>query len=119
MPIEAIDTARLQARLPESVIVDNMGKGGKDQINGQGQAGGKAKPPVQISEALMKALNKNMETIHDVGIEFSVQNNTGRTVIRVVDKDTGKLIRQIPPQELLDLAAKLEDMMGILFDKRV
>jgi flagellar protein FlaG len=60
-----------------------------------------------------------MEAIHRVGLQFSVHEDTGQTVVRVVDKDTGELIRQIPPQELLDLASKLEDMMGILFDKQV
>jgi flagellar protein FlaG len=67
----------------------------------------------------MKALNNDMKALHRVGLLFSGHEDTGQTVVRVVDKDTGKLIRQIPPQELLDLAAKLEDMMGMLFDKQV
>jgi flagellar protein FlaG len=54
-----------------------------------------------------------------VGLQFSVFEETGQTVVRVVDKDTGELVRQIPTKELLELAARLEDMMGILFDKQV
>jgi flagellar protein FlaG len=44
---------------------------------------------------------------------------TGRTMVNVTEQETGKLIRQIPPKQVLDLAAKIEDMIGILFDKKV
>jgi len=34
----------------------------------------------------------------------------------VVDKETGEMIREVPPQQVLDLMAKIEELMGILFD---
>lgn len=40
-------------------------------------------------------------------------------MIKVVEKDTGDLIRQIPPEEVLDLVARMGDVLGILFDERV
>jgi flagellar protein FlaG len=40
-------------------------------------------------------------------------------MVKVVNKDTGNLIREIPPKEVLDLAAKLDEMIGILFDKTI
>ena len=40
-------------------------------------------------------------------------------MVRVVDKETEKLIREIPPEEFLNLAAKLDEMVGIIFDKKV
>lgn len=118
MAIEAINTARLQNPLPANVITGN----GTETRATQGETVPQQQEPVKahhISTAVMKALNNDMEALHRVGLQFSVHEDTGQTVVRVVDKDTGKLIRQIPPQELLDLAAKLEDMMGILFDKQI
>jgi len=121
MSIEAINTARLQTQLPANVILGNGKTGAASKASGADQAPEKpaVAPDLTISNGFMDALNTDLEAIHNVGLQFSVHNDTGQTVVRVVDKDSGKLIRQIPPQELLDLAAKLEDMMGILFDKNV
>ncbi|MEJ2025498.1 MAG: flagellar protein FlaG [Deltaproteobacteria bacterium] len=64
-------------------------------------------------------MKENLDLLHQVGLQFSIHKETGKTVVKVVNKDTGKLIRQIPPKEMLNLAAKMEDMMGILFDRRI
>jgi flagellar protein FlaG len=48
-----------------------------------------------------------------------MHEETGRTMVNVKEQETGKLIRQIPPEQLLDLAAKIDEMIGILFDKKV
>ena len=39
-------------------------------------------------------------------------------VIQLTDGTSGELIRQFPPEELLELQAKLDDLVGILFDKK-
>jgi flagellar protein FlaG len=120
MSIEAINTARLQNSLPANAIAGNTA------VHSPVTEGDKAREQQKQTPksnnrpaALVKALNEDMEAIRSVGLQFSVNQKTGKTVVRVVDKDTGELIRQIPPQDMLDLANKLEDMMGILFDKQV
>jgi flagellar protein FlaG len=53
-------------------------------------------------------------------LQFDVDEDLGRTVVRVLDKESGNLIRQIPSDEILALAkqmkelreAKLEDVDG-------
>jgi flagellar protein FlaG len=119
MSIKAINTARLQNPLSANVVGGNATADSQAVRGERVQDQRKLIPKSRISDALKKALNDDMEAIHRVGLQFSVHEDTGQTVVRVVDKDTGELIRQIPPQELLDLASKLEDMMGILFDKQV
>jgi flagellar protein FlaG len=57
-------------------------------------------------------------------LEFRVDDDTGKQVIRVIDSDTGKLIRQIPPEEVLNVISRaqdtLDDMMkGVLLDDKV
>jgi len=37
--------------------------------------------------------------------------------VTVFDKKTGKVIREIPPQQVLDLMRKIEGMIGLLFDQ--
>jgi|GEM_PF-391106 len=43
-------------------------------------------------------------------LQFDVDDELGRTVVRVVDKDSGKLIRQIPSDEVLALARQMKEM---------
>lgn len=52
-------------------------------------------------------------------VSFSIDERTDKPVIRVTDKDTGELIRQIPEQEMLDLLSKLEYIAGLIYHKQV
>ncbi|MEF3168902.1 MAG: flagellar protein FlaG [Deltaproteobacteria bacterium] len=74
---------------------------------------------VAFSDQFLKAIEEDLSLLHKVGISFSLHKETGRTMVKVFDKETNKLIREIPPEEFLDLAVKIHEMVGILFDKRV
>ena len=43
-------------------------------------------------------------------LSFKTHQDTGRTIIQVTDRETGELIRQIPSEEMIELAEKLKDM---------
>jgi flagellar protein FlaG len=47
-------------------------------------------------------------------INFSLDEGTGKTIVRVVEKQTGTLIRQIPSQEMLEIAQALDRLQGLL-----
>ena len=51
-------------------------------------------------------------------LSFSLDEDTGDTVINVVDNKTGDVIRQIPPEEILNLKKKMGKMQGLLLDTR-
>lgn len=72
-----------------------------------------------VSEDFLKALEAEIESLHHVGLQFAKHDISGKTMIRIVNKDTGSTIREIPSEKLLDLSAKLDEMLGILFDKTV
>lgn len=73
----------------------------------------------EISPSLLNQIQQNINIMHNVSLQFSMHEATGRTMVNVTEQETGKLIRQIPPEQILDLAAKIDDMIGILFDKKV
>lgn len=58
---------------------------------------------------VVKELNDYVQSINR-NLEFSVDEGTERTVIRVVDTATGELVRQIPSEEVLQVARHLRDM---------
>lgn len=47
-------------------------------------------------------------------IEFSVDQESNRTIIRVRDTETGEVIRQLPPEEILRIAERLAEAEGLL-----
>ncbi len=51
-------------------------------------------------------------------IEFSINDDTGQTVIRIVDSENDQVIRQIPPEEMLRLAEHLKDAQGLIVDSK-
>jgi flagellar protein FlaG len=51
-------------------------------------------------------------------LRFKVDENTGQTVVRVVDQETGRLIRQVPNQNVLDLNAFLDSISGLLLQEQ-
>lgn len=64
-------------------------------------------------EAVVDNVNEYVQNISRQ-LNFSVEKDTGKTIIKVVDSDTGDLIRQIPTEEFLELAKALEKAKGIL-----
>jgi flagellar protein FlaG len=49
---------------------------------------------------------------------FTIHEGTGRFLVRLVDQETNEVIREIPPEKLLDLVANIWEMVGILVDER-
>lgn len=52
-------------------------------------------------------------------LQFSVSESTGRTIVTVVDSETGETIRQIPPEEVISLAEHMDSMQGALLSAKV
>lgn len=52
-------------------------------------------------------------------LEFSVDESTGTTVVKVIARDSGEVIRQIPSETALELAKSLQDVNSLLFDEKV
>lgn len=47
-------------------------------------------------------------------LEFSVNKDDGHTIVRVIDRETQKLIRQIPSEEAIAISRSLDRMQGFL-----
>ena len=73
--------------------------------------------PSKLTE-LVTDVQKNVNMIHGVDLEFSIHEASGEIMVTVMDGSTGEVIREVPPSEILDLAAKLEEMVGLMFDQK-
>jgi len=56
--------------------------------------------------------------LSSIRVSFSPDKDTGETLIKVIDNQTNEVVRQIPPEELMRLKKRLEDLQGLLVDKK-
>lgn len=51
--------------------------------------------------------------------EFVLDEQINRIVVKVIDRETDKLIKEIPPEEIQHLIARLRETMGLLVDEEI
>ena len=76
----------------------------------------RAERPVQAPDAA-RAVAKQIEAYlrsNGRSVEFSVDADSGRTIVSVRDKETGELIRQIPGDEVLRIAQAMKELTSLL-----
>lgn len=71
-------------------------------------------PSRQAVEQAVKEIKHTMASMSSADLSFSIDGDTQQTVVRVVDSQTGDLIRQIPSQELIDIAKAMSRAQGLL-----
>jgi flagellar protein FlaG len=71
-------------------------------------------------DTLIKMINKANKAFEAkyTRLEFSIHKETHEIVVKVYDKETNELIREIPPEKILDIIAKLWELAGIFVDER-
>jgi flagellar protein FlaG len=73
--------------------------------------------PITVDKAAMReaivVANKAMQSL-ERGLEFSVDAESGEMLVRVIDRATRQVIRQIPSEEMLAIARALDRMRGLL-----
>ncbi len=83
---------------------------------GQGNEPEKSAAPAAVDklEAVARAVQSLNDYVQSIGrdLSFSVDEELQKTVVKVVESSTGKLVRQIPDEVFLDLARRLNDDSG-------
>tara|TARA_B100000795_G_C22689592_1_gene395075 strand:- start:509 stop:883 length:375 start_codon:yes stop_codon:yes gene_type:complete len=77
-------------------------------------------PTISPSELADKIERLNKElTSRNQAVAFSSDATTGRDIVRVTNRTTGELIRQMPTAEALKAMQNIDQMMGLIFNKSV
>lgn len=82
----------------------------------ENEQNGKAPTDKQIKDAISRA-NNTMKA-HRTRCEFSYHDDTNRISIKVIDAETEKVVREIPPEETLKMVEKMWEIAGILVDEK-
>ncbi|GKS68298.1 flagellar protein FlaG [Nitrosomonas sp. PY1] len=88
-------------------------------------------PPSQVKDTqsettsssdqdVQHAVQKIQEAVANLAhnLRFSIDEDTGRTIIKVMDVHTDEIIRQIPTKEAIEIAHTLDRVQGLLFSDK-
>lgn len=76
---------------------------------------------MRVSEKfLIQAIERANRAVlgRNTTFRFSIHEATKRISVTVLDKDTNEVIREIPPEKVLDVVAQMWDMAGLFVDER-
>ena len=117
MLVEPTNTNAIRSSVDIAHVVQPAVKTEAPQEASERPQESKGKQDVQLLRDVLGATQNHLD-VSGVGLSFSVHEATGVIKVAVTDKETGDLIREIPPEQVLNLMAKIDEMMGILFDEK-
>ncbi|MCB1053154.1 MAG: flagellar protein FlaG [Acidobacteria bacterium] len=65
------------------------------------------------------ATQVNRQTDQSINVRFRKDEETGLDFFQIVDKKSGEVLRQYPPEEFLNLVKNLQDVSGLIFSDEV
>ena len=90
-------------------------KNGKDGNRDDSQA----QQTISENSQIRKAVDEINKKVHNSEAVFGIHEATNRVTIKIVDKDTKKVLKEYPPEKTLDMIAKVWEMAGLLVDKKL
>jgi flagellar protein FlaG len=86
------------------------------ESNGQSQQ--QEQQPSASAEAVKKAVEEMNKKMANSVAQFGIHEETNHITIKIVDKETKKVIKELPPEKTLDMIAKVWEMAGLLVDEK-
>jgi len=99
-------SAPKQEKLSEAVIKDA-------EYNLKSETEMDEKRWIEVIERANKAIESNT-----CSFEFSIHEQTKQIIVKVIDNETREVIREFPPEKILDMVAKMWEVAGIMVDER-
>ena len=98
-----------------AVIGASAEKGNADTSEDQGNSEDKQLTTEQIKKAVEKLKKGQLENSEAV---FGFHEETNRVTIKIVDKKTKEVIKELPPEKTLDMIAKVWEMAGLFVNEK-
>ena len=79
-----------------------------------------SEPSLTVEEIdyAVEVINDTM-TLINRSLNFEVDEDNGRTVIKIIDRETGDLIKQLPSEDMLKLISHMQEMQSLLSGESV
>ncbi len=70
-----------------------------------------------IIKKTIEKLNEKMQ-LFDSSLRVEIDKDTGIQVVKIIDNETKQVIRQLPPETTLKIAKYIDEITGLLFEKK-
>lgn len=84
-------------------------------VRNEAQNSDQKQPSNDTIKQAVDDLNKKMSNSEAV---FGIHEGTNRITIKIVDKQSKKVIKELPPEKTLDMIAKVWELAGLLVDEK-
>ena len=81
----------------------------------EGQENAQQQPNTESIRRAVENINKNLKNSEAV---FGIHEKTNRVTIKIVDKETKEVIKELPPEKTLDMISKVWEIAGLLVDEK-
>lgn len=88
------------------------------QTSGDGSDSSQNRSQDQHNAQIRKAVDDINKKANNSEAIFGIHEDTNRVMIKIVDKDTKKVIKELPPEKTLDMIAKVWELAGLMVDEK-
>lgn len=117
-PLNTMDSIEIAVASPDAVkqVWENLRKNEpKDDAVEDKDQGKEKEPSLATIESAISSMNSQ---ITKTRCAYSYDEETKRINIKVYDKETDELIREVPPEESLEVLKKVWEIAGIIIDEK-
>ena len=91
---------------------------GKDQQGAAQQQEEKKKQQAANNDSIKKALDELSKMQGSYSTQFGIHEKTNRITVKIVDKKTKEVVKELPPEKTLDMIAKVWEYAGLIVDDK-
>lgn len=112
--VSDVTTQEASERKPLNIMTDDAvsKKADNDKDDTKNQ-------PLSKDSQIKKAVDEINKKAHNSEAIFGIHDKTNRVTIKIVDKDTKEVLKEYPPEQTLDMIAKVWEMAGLLVDQKL
>ena len=112
--VEVAEAPQVSEHIAKDTMAMNTKEASGEGSGGNPQPGSPEAQQAQIKKAV-EDINRRANNSEAI---FGVHEQTNRVTIKIVDKQTKEVIREFPPEETLDMIAKIWEMAGLMVDEK-
>jgi flagellar protein FlaG len=117
LELGGVEKVKAPARRDNSIKQILNGNGNTAELDtAQKQKADNTEKVREIAKETVDYFNKFVKEVQ-VDLRYEVDDKTNEIVVKVFEKGSDKLIRQIPPDAILHLKQRMNDLLGIIFDE--
>ena len=125
-PVEKPTAELTEDSVKDATVSKDLTTAAMPKVEGKNEESSSDSSEQSAAEQMRKSaeqINKSVEQINkrmsNSEVQFGIHDKTNRITIKIIDKETKEVIKELPPEKTLDMIAKAWELAGILVDEKL